>query len=296
MINSVFINGVKYYVEEGVVLNDKATEELDSLTFNIFNSPKIELEPFQDVRVIFNDNTEKTFIVNTWIDEVATFDGLKNYTINCISETKKLERVTMPNMTITQPLGLGDSDKRKYDIYLNRAMQYVNEVYPELLLSERLVNKMEEVIAVEEQFNTPNSKEFFNSILEKITAIVKVEEGYIDYFDLSKEGNAIDESKILFTNNAQAIEDYYSDIVTDVQGVQSEDATIITELVGVRSPENAVVTYDNAVVQLSHNINYLKEVKVWAKVNYSGEERLQSYRIYGPIYKLIKEKSEYESK
>ena len=294
MIKNVKINGITYNVEEGVVLNDKATEELDSLTFNIFNTRKLDLEPFQYVKVIFNDNTEKSFVVNTWIDEVATYNGLKNYTINCISETKKLERVAMPNMTITQPLGLSDNEKRKYDIYLNRAMQYVNKVYPNLTISNRLIDKMKDIIAVEEQFNNPNSKEFFNTILEKITAIVKVEEGYIDYFDLSKKGNAIDESKILFTNNAQTIEEYYSDIVTDVQGVQSEDATIYTELVGVRSPENAVVTYDNAVVQLSHNINYLKEVIVWAKVNYNGEEILQGYKIYGSNYKLIKEKAEYD--
>ena len=294
MIKNVIINGITYYVEEGVVLNDKATEELDSLTFNIFNTRKIDLEPFQDVKVVFKDNTEKSFIVNTWIDEVATYNGLKNYTINCISETKKLERVAMPNMTITQPLGLSDNEKRKYDIYLNRAMQYVNKVYPDLKISNRLIDKMKDIIAVEEQFNNPNSKEYFNTILEKITAIVKVEEGYIDYFDLSKKGNAINESKILFTNNAQTIEDYYSDIVTDVQGVQSEDATIYTELVGVRSPENAVVTYDNAVVQLSHNINYLKEVMVWAKVKYNNEEVLQGYRIYGSKYQLIKEKAEYD--
>lgn len=294
MIDYVIINGTKYNVEDGVTLNDKATEELDTLTFRLTNIQPITLEPFMNVMVAFKDDSEKSFIVNTWIDEVATFSGLKNYTISCISETKKLERVAMPNMTITQPLGLSDNDKRKYDIYLNRAMKYVNKVYPQLELSSRLKNKMKQVIAVEEQFNSPNSKEYFNSILEKVTSIAKVENGVIDYFDLSKKGNAIDQSKILFSNNAQTIEEYYSDIVTDVQGVQSEDATIITELVGVRSPENAVVTYDNAVVQLSHNINFLKEVIVWAKIKVNGTDKIQGYRIYGGTYKLIKEKAEYD--
>lgn len=292
MIDYVIINGTKYNVEDGVNLNDKATEELDTLTFRLTNTQYLQLEPFMDVVVYFKNNTTKSFIVNTWVDEVATFSGLKNYTISCISETKKLERVALPNMTITQPLGLSDANKRKYDLYIERVMKYVKKVYPELLLDYNLKTKLSNVIAVEEQFNSPNSKEYFNSILEKITSIVKVENGAISCFDLSSKGNAIDESKVLFSNEAQTIEDYYSDIVTDVQGVQSEDSTVITELVGVRSPENAVVTYDNAVVQLSHNINYLKEVIVW--VRYKNESKTQGYRIYGNQYKFIKEKAEYD--
>jgi hypothetical protein len=294
MINYVTINNIRYYVEDGVTLNDKATEELDTLTFRLTNIQPLQIEPFMDVVVYFKNNTSKSFIVNTWIDEVATFSGLKNYTISCISETKKLERVALPNMTITQPLGLTDANKRTYDIYIERIMKYVNKIYPDLTLNYNLKTKLSNIIAVEEQFNSPTSKEYYNSILEKITSIVKVENGVIDCFDLSKKGNAIDERKILFTNNAQTIEEYYSDIVTDVQGVQSEDATIITELVGVRSPENAVVTYDNAVVQLSHNINFLKEVIVWAKIKVNGTEKIQGYRIYGGDYHLIKEKSEYD--
>lgn len=297
MISYIEINSVKYYPEDGVALNDKATEELDTITFRINNVSELSLEPFMSVKVVLSNYRELFFIVNTWVDEVATYNGLRNYIITCISETKKLERVQLPNMTITQPL---NQTKRTYSRYIGKGMRYVNKMYPEIVVASELYAKIGKEIAVEEQFNTPNAKEYFNSILEKQNAIVKIENNKIWYFDLAKEGNEIDTSKVLFSNNSQTIEDYYSEIVTDVQGVQSEDSTVITELVGVRAPESAVVTYDNAVIQLSHNINFLKEVKMWAKVKVNGNEKIQGYMLYGQVPNTdkfntyVKEKSEYD--
>ena len=117
MIKDLMINGISYNVDEGVSLIDKATEELDSLTFTISNINQIQLEPFQRVVITFEDNTKRYMLVNTWVEEVASVYGLKTYTINCISETKKLERVQLPNLTITQPLG---GTKRKYDRYYKK--------------------------------------------------------------------------------------------------------------------------------------------------------------------------------
>lgn len=293
MIKKISINGIYYNVENGINYNDKATEELDTLTFNI-NNANLKLKTFDEAVITFTNNTTKTMLVNTWIDEIATYNGLRNYTISCISETKKLERVQLPNLTITQPLGLSNNEKRKYDKYLNKILPYIQKAYPTLHYSNRLLDKMSTIVAVEEQFNSPNAKEYLNTILAKINAVVVVNNNEIDYFDLSKEGNAIDSSKVLFNNNYQTIEDYYSDIITDLQGVQSEEPTIYKEVVGIRSPENAVVTYDNAVIKLEHNINFIKEVKIWIKYRENAVDKTRSVTIYGDNYKLIKEKAEYD--
>ena len=295
MIKDLWINGVSYNVDEGVSLIDKATEELDSLTFTISNINQIQLEPFQDVNILFDDNTRRHMVVNTWIEEVASIYGLKTYTINCISETKKLERVQLPNMTITQPLGLANEDKRKYDLYLTRVMAYLNKVYPELRYSEELLNRMSTEIAVEEQFNSPNFKEYLNSILTKISGVCRVENNVIGYLDLSKKGKSINESKILFRNKSQTIEDYYSDIRTDLQGVQSNRSTIFTERVGIRSPENAVITYDNGVIKLSHNINYIEKIDFIGNVKINGVETPIRQTIFDKDHQFVKEKAEYDT-
>lgn len=295
MIKDLWINGVSYNVDEGVSLIDKATEELDSLTFTISNINPIQLEPFQYVMIVFDDDTRRRMLVNTWVEEVASIYGLKTYTINCISETKKLERVQLPNMTITQPLGLANEDKRKYDLYLTRAKAYLEKVYPELRYSEELLNRMSTEIAVEEQFNSPNFKEYLNSILTKISGVCRVENDVIGYLDLSKKGKSINESKILFRNKSQTIEDYYSDIRTDLQGVQSDRSTIFTERVGIRSPENAVITYDNGVIKLSHNINYIEKIDFIGKVKINGVETPIRQTIFDEDHQFVKEKAEYDT-
>lgn len=295
MIKDVSINYKSYNVDEGVSLIDKATEELDSLTFTISNINQIQLEPFQRVVITFEDNTKRYMLVNTWVEEVASIYGLKTYTINCISETKKLERVQLPNMTITQPLGLANEDKRKYDLYLRRAKAYLEKIYPELRYSEELLNRMSTEIAVEEQFNSPNFKEYLNSILTKISGVCRVENNVIGYLDLSKKGKSIDESKILFRNKSQTIEDYYSDIRTDLQGVQSDRSTIFTERVGIRSPENAVITYDNGVIKLSHNINYIEKIDFIGNVKINGVETPIRQTIFDKDHPFVKEKAEYDT-
>ena len=295
MIKDLWINDVSYSVDEGVSLIDKATEELDSLTFTISNINQIQLEPFQNVIIVFDDNTRRHMLVNTWVEEVASIYGLKTYTINCISETKKLERVQLPNMTITQPLGLANEDKRKYDLYLTRAMKYSDKIYPELRYSEELLNRMSSEIAVEEQFNSPNFKEYLNSILTKISGVCRVENNVIGYLDLSKKGKSINESKILFRNKSQTIEDYYSDIRTDLQGVQSDRSTIFTERVGIRSPENAVITYDNGVIKLSHNINYIEKIDFIGNVKINGKETPFRQTIFDKDHPFVKEKAEYDT-
>ena len=149
-----------------------------------------------------------------------------------------------------------------------------------------------------EQFNTPNYKEYLNSILGKSSLICKVENDEISYFDLSIKGKEIDSSKILFTNESQMIEDYCSSIRTDLQGVQSEKSTIFTEVVGVRSPENAVITYDNAVIRLSHNINFIEKVYFRGVVTedvYKKEVRCKIFDKNDSNFRTIREKTEYDT-
>ena len=65
MIEKIVINNIDYDVDDGVVISDKATEELDTLTFTLTNVNEIQLEPFQQVKVYFNDLSKnyKSFIL-----------------------------------------------------------------------------------------------------------------------------------------------------------------------------------------------------------------------------------------
>ena len=263
MIKSVYINNKLYEINNSLPVKDVATEELDSCTIQILNSNKIQLEPMQKVVIEFINGTKKYFIVNTWVEEVATFDtNLKNYIISCSSEAKKLERVQLPTLTITQPLEL--KIKKKYSHYVNSVYNiYIKKLYPELTIDPALIEELDNQIAVEETFNNLNAKDFFNAILEKTMKLVTVENNVIKALPINQKKNAINTDNLFFTTSEEKIEDYYSKIRVDVQGVQSESSTVITEIVGMRSPENAILTTENAIIKLSHNINYIEKVVVY---------------------------------
>lgn len=284
MVKSIYINNRLCYVQDGVAVKELATEELDSCTFQLLNVEELALEPMQRVMVEFVDETRKYFVINTWVEEVATFDtNLKNYIINCISETKKLERCVMPNTAITQPLNIDEAQKRKYNIYLERAKeQYITPIYNNITISDDLIENTSSLVAVEEQFTQPNVKEYLNSILSKFGWIVKLENNVIGYLDLTQKNNAINESKLFFKNTSQNIEDYYSDIYTDVQNAQTE--TLVTEYVSPRAENSPFLTTDNLEVEVSHNINSIKRVEVYSATEFEdsyGSPRATSVVLYG---------------
>ena len=200
MIKSVYINNMLYEINNSLVHKDVATEELDSCTFQILNSNKIQLEPMQKVVVEFVNNTKKYFIVNTWVEEVATFDtNLKNYIISCSSEAKKLERIQLPTLTITQPLD--SSLSKKYSHYVNSVFNiYIKPMYPELTIDPVLIEELDNQIAVEETFNNLNAKDFFNTILEKTMKLVIVENNVIKALAINQKNNDINTDNLFFYN------------------------------------------------------------------------------------------------
>lgn len=295
MIKSVYINNKLYEINNSLVHKDVATEELDSCTFQILNSSKIQLEPMQKVVVEFVNDTRKYFILNTWVEEVATFDtNLKNYIISCSSETKKLERVQLPTLTITQPLD--SSLRKKYSHYVNSVFNiYIKPMYPDLTIDSALIEELDNQIAVEETFNNLNAKDFFNTILEKTMKLVVVENNVIKALPIDQKKNAINTSNLFFTTSEEKIEDYYSKIRADVQGVQSDSPTVITEVVGMRAPENAILTTENAIIKLSHNINYIEKVVVYLHATIGNHQNQYiKATINNKSRKTIVEKSEYD--
>lgn len=294
MVKSVYINNKLYEINNSLPVKDVATEELDSCTLQILNSNKIQLEPMQKVVIEFANGTRKYFIVNTWVEEVATFDtNLKNYIISCSSEAKKLERVQLPTLTITQPLEL--KIRKKYSHYVNSVYNiYIKKLYPELTIDPALIEELDNQIAVEETFNNLNAKDFFNTILEKTMKLVTIENNVIKALSINQKKNAINTNNLFFRTSEEKIEDYYNKIRVDVQGVQSESSTVITEVVGMRAPDNAILTTDNAIIKLSHNINYIEKVVVYIHADVNNQNKFIKAIINDETIKTIVEKSEYD--
>lgn len=125
------INNVDILCEPGAKFSEEFNETLDSGEVLIKFSNELDLQPLD--RVIFKiksgDTTifSKTMLINSWQESITkqgtnTYNGtgvVYNYSITLISETKLLEGIPLPNLTITndKKLTLLDYIKRYNEIY-----------------------------------------------------------------------------------------------------------------------------------------------------------------------------------
>lgn len=117
------INDKRYEIVEGATFAEEYNETLDSGTIMLDQVTKIEnLEPFDDV-YIYDDETNgnlfyKHMLIDTFNEELnnlnfgndSVYVKLYKYKIQLFSETKRLEKVILPNISITQPV---DKNRRR---------------------------------------------------------------------------------------------------------------------------------------------------------------------------------------
>ena len=133
---------------QGVPFSDEYTEVLDSSTIILDQIPEIKnIKPYDDVYIFegefdgFDDNGKvvgkcsfyKHFLVDQYQKEHLNFndDTLYKYTIQLFSETKGLETIQLPNISITQPLNID----KKISIY-KYLQQYIDMYSPKIKVAK----------------------------------------------------------------------------------------------------------------------------------------------------------------
>lgn len=270
------INGIEYDLNDGFVINKKYNEELDNATITIPFSDKLNLSPFDFVEIEDERFGKEYFLVDTWVETTVSFSPLKyNYDINLISETIKLQKVVMPNLTITQPIG-----KEPKPIWKKLEEYYITYIYPqynELSLDASLYELTD--ICPEEEFNRPTAFEVFNTLLGKVNGVVRIRNNKIGYIRLDQYRQEIDESALYYNNDTQTIKDYANRLDVQVANGVTESKNFSTiAAISVRGGENeAVVNDDNMLILLEKEIYDIgDEAKIYAFVPYkmmqNGEE------------------------
>lgn len=262
------INGVEYDLNDGFVINKIYNEELKSGTITIPFSDKLNLSPFDFVEITDERFNTEYFLIDTWVETTVSFNPLKyNYDINLIDETIKLQKVVMPNVTITQPIGKEPKPIwKKLEEYHSA---YIYPQYGELELDDSIYNLTEE--CSEEEFNRPTAFETFNTLLGKVNSTVKVINNKICCVRLDQYGDEIDESKLYYNNDTQTIKDYANRLDVQVSNGITESKNFSTiAAISVRGGENeAVVNDDNMIIMLEKPIYDIgNEAEVYAYIPY----------------------------
>lgn len=248
------IRNKEYEVSQGFVINEELNETLDSATIKISHIEEIKnLEQYE--RVIIKDlngNFKRVFYINKFTFEIINFkDRLFKYTIYLFGETKLLDNVLLPNVSITPSI---TSDKNNIYFYIN---YYVSEYAKDKKIIQenkqvlrvkniKLDNSLRDIFAKticpEVSFNTPTLREVLNFLFSVKDYIPYVENGYLKarYIgsDILKTTDRID----LFNNHT----------ILNVYGSKTSD-DYATNL--KRQYTNAICSSDKGYVQRIPNLS-----------------------------------------
>lgn len=290
------INNVEHEITDGFILKDKYTEELDSAMMTIPFSDKLDLSPFDFVEIEDDRFGKKYFLIDTWAEDVVSFSPLKyNYNISLISETIKLQKVVMPNLSITQRI---DSYKRDiWDVLEKYNNLYVYPQYPELLFDNTFRPFTYKVECPETLFNRPTAYEVYNTLLAKKNAVVKIHNHQIGYIKLDEYGKEIEQSKLYYVTDTQSIEDYANRLDSQVSnGISNIDNVYTISGLSVRGGDgDAVLSDDNMSVVLEKPIYDFNTIHgVYIKVPVKYEDGSVEYREFNITTNIV-EKSVYDT-
>lgn len=261
-----FIDNKEISVRDGFTINDEMNEKLDSGTLQfIHDGGEAPIDPFDTV--IFESNpelhtTRKKLLIDVFDSEIENFkDSLDNsdyfYTLNIFSESKMLERITCPNLTITKrPDGtvvtVWDKIKQYCRMYLPRIFVY-DETSPFkkkmkcCLKYDRALEQKFSMECPEMSWQEPTLKEVLSDLFYVADCIPVVKENVLTFFDLNYRGKEIDQSKLTNRTHRASSADYCDELTIPMKNVISK-TSIHKEYVTARAIDSGEMTTDNMVI------------------------------------------------
>lgn len=287
--------GFNLPIEDGVILSSTATEKLDEVIIKVVNVSRLDLSPLDVVTLKGLYDTDRRFLIDTFSEETIDFENEKyNYQINLISETILLQRIVCPNLTIKQPLkNRQKTIKKKLQEYYE---VYIQPQYPQLILSDELLELTANTKAPEIMFNKPTMYEVFQYLLSIFNKLPIIINNKISYISMDEKGKAIDKTKLHFDNYTQSVKDYANRLEVNVSNAISNDNNFSTiDGMTVRTDNVALITDTNMKIILDKPIYDLSEgeVFVYFGIKNLGNQEYKTMKV--SLNDNIVEKNVYET-
>ena len=300
----VRINGVSYdnFIIQGISGSDEFNETLDSGTLLLTNVPLLDIKPYDDV-FIFSDNiqfigypldeqtmhevkTKKAYYKHLLIDkfiEQEIFLGKDNgeeklytYTIDLFSETKKLETIQLPNISITQPLDeskrvtIWEYANRFLNLYSPKYKKNVDEITKqwEYVQKYTLDPNLEEIFnfSYSQDFtpNAPNLRGLLSQLFVTKDMIPYVQDDVIYAMNIGdRELPIFDDTKgeINYITGSLDSGNYALNLKRNYTDALSQENTASSiEYVGFRNSDTPLMTLENMRLELEHPIYKINKI------------------------------------
>lgn len=335
------IKGKDYPIASGASFSDELSETLDSGTIRIVHIHEaLDIKPYDDIIIHDEnyDNTKRTYddgytgdgfykhmLVYSLQREQLSIDSADlserkihpdgqeyqswyfNYTISLISEIKALEKIQLPNRTITQPMRTSaTSNVRKaktlFDVaksMVNLYSPWIKVVYGETSwiskrkyhfyegtdsshLGYETVQLLKKKNCPEMSWQLPNLREVLNQIFYVIDAIPVVKDGIITHISLSDRNKKFSvwekQNDTLVPNEKYWGRDvwmmdgssYTDRIIREHSNSLSQYSTIhMVENLGFKNSSSGKLTLDTMRLELTYPIYEIKKVYMcyWKKTS-----------------------------
>lgn len=267
----------RYAISDGAVFIENYNETLDSGNILIQQlHAKIDIEPYDIVVIESYDsdiaiNTRRLCVDTYTCTQTSLRPAIYKYEISLFSETKILEGIVCPSLSITKRFSGTQRTVNDYitlynDLYGPK--HYDNGNLVNLFTLGESLNRFS-MICPEMQWNEPTFRELLNDLMMVDDCIATLKDNVIECIDISNIGNEIsDYEGINYIQESQNSDDYVSELKMNLVNaannsiVSNHDYTTIVEKIGFRNNESYLLTTENMLLQTNLPIWKIFECKM----------------------------------
>ena len=287
---SVTLNGVSRKYKPGLTIKEKLNADLDEGMVIFTDTESLSIQPFDEVVISIGDFDKNMLVSDIWRITVSYNTPKEyNYQTWLTSPTIQLQRIVLPNRTITQPIS--GTKTSIYEVMSN----YVSIYAPDFTISSELQTLTTNVDCPELQWNRPTLYEVFNDLLSEVDCVVTMKEfDVITYLDLNVVGDDISDVRFTDITLNQNAQDYANKIECEVENaIVNKRNTTVVEWVSVKTDDDALLTTSNAKIILEHTIDKINSILIsypidgYSTVPLTGTD-ITSYLLEKMAYDLTK--------
>lgn len=302
----------EFPIVDGATFTDTLNETLSSgsiIISKISIEDRLNIHPFDFVCIYnkstaFVDKYEQYFLVDDFIErEVNISNRYFQYTIKLMSLTKLLEKIQLPNRTISHSLVSGRKTIHEYlkhfiEFYSPRIKYYNSggtwSYQPLIRFNESLLGDKFKVECRDFSFSNPTLRQILTTLMLQVHCLpVIVQNGAgnnsqlsLSYLDLDKFNSVVDiknDESINYIIRSNASDSYINSIVNLGNNILDENNIVKVKNIGFRDSEKALIKQkENLKLTTQYPIYNVKKLvmKLFVKVNYgtiSATNNLDSY-------------------
>jgi hypothetical protein len=297
---------VTYPMADGSVYRDYYNETLDNGTVILSQVANFSVLPYEEIEISLDGTNFLKFLAVDIIKSVASFlPPLYNYTITFISRTAILQKIVLPNISVTQRIGTEnkiDIRQKLVDYYDDYGTRYRSSTghplkYP---ISTRLSNFTDNVVCPEFTLQQPTLFQVLNLLLSPLNSVITINQsGELDYIDLTVTGQNYTSSDFSEVTSNIIGSEYANELVSELSNVVGDEVHSATETawITMRAPEGEIeITTDNAVISTQQPIYKILKLELDTFAYTSANKEGNIFRFQEPLdlTDVVVEKSKYD--